>query len=61
MSCEHDFKHIETLYKTNYKRYGDTQYERVDRFFCSKCLESAEARKVEYSRTIPSWYKDVKK
>lgn len=57
MSCEHDFKHIETLYRYEYRPYGDSLYMRTDRFFCTMCLEQRDVEKKEMSREIPSWYK----
>lgn len=60
MSCEHNFRHIETSYHYNYRPYGNTTYVRVDRFYCSKCLESKEVIKKSDSRETPEWFKREK-
>ena len=57
MSCEHDFRHIGTSYICKYREFGNTTYTRVDRFYCSKCLENKEVVKEEYSRETPDWFR----
>ncbi len=57
MSCEHDFRHIDTSYIGKYREFGNTTYTRVDRFYCSKCLENKEVVKEENSREMPEWFK----
>jgi hypothetical protein len=55
--CDHKFVHLDTIKKHDTSGYN-TQFIRIDRFFCEKCLEQKEVRKSEYaySRETPEWY-----
>lgn len=61
MSCEHDFRHLETLYGYKYREYGNTTYTRTDRFYCCRCLENKEVVKEEDSRETPDWFRRERK
>jgi len=55
---EHEFLHIETIYKKNWPGTGMYQYIRIDRFYCRTCLETREVVKSECSRSEPDWWKE---
>ena len=54
-NCDHKFVHLETIRKDKYDR-DCTDYLRIDRFYCEKCLEQKEIRKEELRRERPEWY-----
>lgn len=57
MSCEHDFRHLDTIYKTKHISYTySNTYTRLDRFYCSRCLEIKEVVKEEDLRSEPDWF-----
>ena len=62
-SCEHLYRHLETQRLKDSKFTKDkqligTNYIRLDRFYCQKCLDIQEIRKEEYVgmyNLIPEW------
>lgn len=57
--CDHNFVFLRTAKWTNDSGYN-IQFNRLETFFCSKCLEQKEVRKQEYARETPDWYNDAK-
>lgn len=55
-SCEHQWVFIESHYKSESGSY-QIFWKRLDRFYCSKCLEEREVRKQECNRDTPDWWK----
>jgi len=53
--CKHKWVHLETIKRVESHGY-QSEYIKIDRFFCEKCLEQKETRKSEYSRETPEWY-----
>ncbi|NFI05962.1 beta-glucosidase [Clostridium botulinum] len=55
--CEHKWIFQESYYKHEFGNFNDL-YERIDTYFCEKCLEQKEiVAKHEYRRGKPYWYK----
>ena len=57
--CEHHFTYI-----GSHKRVVDNGayqmlWRRVERFYCTRCLEQRDIVKEEWSREAPDWYKDT--
>ena len=55
VKCDHKWQHQETKKRTRYGRYN-SEWIRVDRYYCQNCLEIKELKKSEYSRQCPDWY-----
>lgn len=58
MKCEH--KYIWYDYSQNHDMrigYHTQHYERIDMFYCEKCLEFKEKRRSETSAYKPEWFK----
>jgi len=53
--CEHKWVLLEVIRKTGWGSYN-TEYIRIDRFYCEKCLEQKNVEKRGYSREVPEWY-----
>ena len=59
--CEHEYKHMETVKVVGQRPsigidYG-RQWKRVDRFYCSKCLETKEKiQTAEGWEERPKWF-----
>ena len=56
--CEHKWIFQESAYKHELSSGYSDLYERIDNYFCEKCLDQKEIiAKHEYSRGKPYWYK----
>lgn len=56
--CEHKWIFQESAYRREPSSGYNDLYERIDTYFCEKCLETKEiVAKHEYSRGKPYWYK----
>jgi len=56
--CDHDYKHIETVKKSELKNYSMT-YTKLDRYYCSKCLDEKEKIRKEERLShekLPEWW-----
>lgn len=53
--CNHKWIHLSTHYQQSSAGYN-TEYIRLDVFFCEKCCETKEVEKREYSRERPLWW-----
>jgi len=60
VACEHNWQFMETVRWTDASGGYTTEYTRIDRFFCSKCLERKEQKKSEHCRDTPEWYRTAK-
>jgi len=57
VNCEHKWKHKETIRKhDSYQGSYCTTWIKIDYYFCEKCLEEKEKKRVEDSRETPLWY-----
>ena len=58
--CEHKYVHLETVKEKPQGisgTYSYTDWKRVDRFFCEKCLEVVERTKTASGRgEQPDWF-----
>jgi hypothetical protein len=55
-SCVHEFAHLDTSFRTHPGGYN-TEYIRIDYFFCRKCLEQKEHQRREYAKEPPDWFR----
>jgi len=56
--CKHKWVFQTSDYKFTYNTYGNSEYERIDTYYCENCLEQKEiVAKYEYSRETPYWFK----
>ena len=55
-NCEHNFIHLDTDYTRTDRNYGNNTYERIDRFYCAKCLDEKEKVVSECEPYMPSWF-----
>lgn len=54
--CEHKWVHLSTHYE--YESHGyNTEFVRLDAFFCEKCCETKEVERREHSRETPLWWR----
>lgn len=53
--CKHAFVLMETKKHDTCSGYNQ-KFTRIDLFYCSKCLEIKEVKRVDYSRDTPDWY-----
>ena len=58
-SAEHEHKWVYqgTDYKYKYSPYGNSEYEKIDTYYCEKCLKCKENIRYECSREAPYWFK----
>lgn len=56
--CDHKFIFLRTAKWIESTGGYNTQFVRVDTFFCEKCLKQEEKRQEDYKRDTPSWYRD---
>lgn len=54
--CEHDYRHIETIYGQRNEGHYNILFIRIDRYACRRCLEDREKEKSESARTAPDWW-----
>jgi hypothetical protein len=53
--CDHSFVFLDTSKTTSYGGYN-TNYKRIDRFFCSRCLKERSIIKEDCVREAPDWW-----
>jgi len=59
--CEHKWVHLETI-KSSLTRVCEATcrrekiWQKTDRFYCEKCLETTEKRRSECSQIQPDWF-----
>ena len=53
--CEHKFVFLETI-KFQEKSTYQIGWNRIDKYFCEKCLEYKDKQIKEWSRDKPEWY-----
>jgi len=55
--CKHYYIHIDTSY-VQYSSRGvyNSTWKRIDRYYCSICLEEKEVVKMETERSQPDWF-----
>lgn len=53
--CIHKYIHVETVRKHENEGYFD-YYEKVDRFFCEKCLDFQNIKQFDWLKEKPEWY-----
>jgi len=54
-TCEHKWVYMDSKKYSQYNGYCST-FTRIDKFYCEKCLEIKEIKKVDSSRDTPDWY-----
>jgi len=55
-TCEHNFKQMETIYTDKYAEDKGILYIRIDRFYCTKCLDERTKRREDFCKYKPDWY-----
>lgn len=59
VQCNHKWVFQDSIYYCQYSCYGNSEYKRIDTYYCEKCLEQKEIlAKCECSREKPYWYKN---
>jgi hypothetical protein len=56
-NCEHKFIFLRTAKFTDDSGNYNTKYTRIDYYFCERCLEYKEVRRVDWLRDTPDWYR----
>lgn len=56
LPCSHTYAHLETVTYNKDAGYN-TQFVRIDRFFCTKCLHTEDRRREGYHRDTPEWFR----
>jgi hypothetical protein len=56
VDCKHRWKYIETIKRAKGHSGALTEYSKTDRFYCIKCLEQKETKKIGYWKEAPDWY-----
>jgi hypothetical protein len=54
--CEHKFVFLRSYKHDDWPGGYNTEFTRIDFFFCEKCLEQREINKRGWSRETPDWY-----
>ena len=54
--CNHNYQHLDTTKYTTDAGYNTT-FVRVDRYYCTKCLDQKQLKREATTRETPEWYR----
>lgn len=54
--CTHDFEVMEIDKNKTYPRFGVPKWEKVTRFYCTKCLHIKRITRYDHENDQPDWY-----
>jgi len=58
IGCSHKFAHLSTHCRKKYDGEGISDYYRIDRFFCERCLHTETKKYTHRGREYSDWWID---
>lgn len=55
-SCDHKYIHLDTKKHKDDRVFGAPEWNRIDKFYCEKCLNEERKHKYECGWSKPEWY-----